>query len=266
MNTTCCWPTRREASSEEPDASTRTCQHSAVLQSDSTAYRGRQLSIAGRAGSKGEPQPHPLSGVPVLAPGNGKTKTARLWTYVRDDRPAGDTTAPAVWFAYSQDRKGEHPRQHLHGFHGALQADAYAGFHHLYGDGAIYEVACWAHSRRKFYDIHVVHASPTTTEALTRIGALYRIEEEVRGKPAEVRRAERQARSRPLLEELRRWMESTLRSLSTKSETAGAMRYALSHWRALIRYVDDGRLEIDNSAAERSLRAVVMRRSLCPSF
>src|SRR5271155_2247310 len=198
--------------------------------------------------------------VPVLAPGNGKTKTARLWTYVRDDRPAGDTTAPAVWFAYSQDRKGEHPRQHLHGFRGALQADAYAGFHHLYGDGAIYEVACWAHSRRKFHDIHVVHASPTTTEALTRIGALYRIEAEVRGKPAEVRCAERQARSRPLLEELRRWMESMLRSLSTKSETAAAMRYALSHWRALTRYVDDGRLEIDNSAAERSLRAVVLGR------
>jgi transposase len=198
--------------------------------------------------------------VPVLAPGNGKTKTARLWTYVRDDRPAGDTTAPAVWFAYSQDRKGDHPRQHLHGFRGALQADAYAGFHHLYGDGAIYEVACWAHSRRKFHDIHVVHASPTTTEALTRIGALYRIEEGVRGKPAEVRRTERQARSRPLLEDLRRWMESTLRSLSTKSETAGAMRYALSHWRALTRYVDNGRLEIDNSAAERSLRAVVMGR------
>jgi transposase len=179
---------------------------------------------------------------------------------VRDDRPAGDTTAPAVWFAYSQDRKGEHPRQHLHGFRGALQADAYAGFHHLYGDDAIYEVACWAHSRRKFHDIHVVHASPTTTEALTRIGALYRIEEGVRGKPAEVRRAERQARSRPLLEELRHWMEGTLRSLSTKSETAGAIRYALSHWRALTRYVDDGRLEIDNSAAERSLRAVVLGR------
>ena len=84
--------------------------------------------------------------VPVLAPGKGKTKTARLWTYVRDDRPVGDTTAPAVWFAYSQDRKGEHPRQHLHGFRGALQADAYAGFHHLYGEGTIYEVACWAHA------------------------------------------------------------------------------------------------------------------------
>jgi transposase len=198
--------------------------------------------------------------VPVLAPGNGKTKTARLWTYVRDDRPAGDATPPAVWFAYSQDRKGEHPRQHLLGFRGALQADAYAGFHHLYGDGAMYEVACWAHSRRKFHDIHVVHASPTTTEALTRIGALYRIEEEVRGKPADVRCAARQSRSRPLLEQLRHWMEGTLRALSTKSETAGAIRYALSHWRALTRYVHDGRLEIDNSAAERSLRAVVMGR------
>ncbi len=90
--------------------------------------------------------------VPVLAPGTGKTKTARLWTYVRDDRPAGYQTAPAVWFSYSEDRKGEHPRQHLKDFRGALQADAYSGFHHLYGDGAIYEVACWAHARRKFYD------------------------------------------------------------------------------------------------------------------
>ena len=123
--------------------------------------------------------------VPVLAPGKGKTKTARLWTYVRDDRPAGYQTAPAVWFAYSQDRKGEHPRQHLKGFRGALQADAYSGFHHLYGEGAIYEVACWAHARRKFHDVHLAHASPTTTEAMLRIGALYGIEEEIRGKPAE---------------------------------------------------------------------------------
>src|ERR1035441_8775466 len=83
--------------------------------------------------------------MPVLALGSGKTKTGRLWTYVRDDRPAGKDTAPAVWFAYSEDRKGEHPRQHLKNFKGGLQADAYAGFHHLYGDGAIYEVACWSH-------------------------------------------------------------------------------------------------------------------------
>ena len=198
--------------------------------------------------------------VPVLAPGKGKTKTARLWTYVRDDRPAGYQTAPAVWFAYSQDRKGEHPRQHLKDFRGALQADAYSGFHHLYGEGAIYEVACWAHARRKFHDVHLAHASPTTTEAMLRIGALYGIEEEIRGKPAEHRCSIRQARARPLLDSLRHWMEKALRSLSTKSETGAAIRYALSHWRALTRYVDDGRLEIDNSAAERSLRAVVLGR------
>jgi len=198
--------------------------------------------------------------IPVLAPGNGKTKTGRLWTYVRDDRPAGEDTAPAVWFAYSADRKGEHPRQHLKHFKGALQADAYAGFHHLYGHGAIYEVACWAHSRRKFHDIHAIHASPITTEALARIGALYRIEEEVRGKPAELRREVRQTRARPLLDELHKWMEKMLRSLSNKSETAGAIRYALSHWRALTRFIDDGRLEIDNSAAERALRAVALGR------
>jgi transposase len=197
--------------------------------------------------------------MPVLAPGNGKTKTGRLWTYVRDDRPAGEQTAPAVWFAYSTDRKGEHPRQHLKTFKGALQADAYAGFHHLYG-ADIYEAACWAHARRKFHEIHVVHQSPTTTEALTRIGALYAIEEEIRGKPADHRLNIRQARSRPLLDELRRWMEKAQRGLSSKSETAGAIRYALSRWRALTRYIDDGMLEIDNSAAERALRAVALGR------
>lgn len=199
--------------------------------------------------------------VPVLAPGNGKTKTGRLWTYVRDDRPAGLEIAPAVWFAYSEDRKGEHPRRHLKDFTGALQADAYSGFHHLYGNGAIYEVACWAHCRRKFHDIHVVHRSPITTEALARIGALYVIEEEeVRGKPPDVRSAIRQTRAKPLLDDLRHWMEKMLRSLSAKSDTAGAIRYALSHWRALTRYVDDGTLEIDNSAAERALRAVAIGR------
>jgi hypothetical protein len=157
-------------------------------------------------------------------PGNGKTKTDRLWTYVRDDRPAGYETPPAVWFAYSEDRKGEHPRNHLKDFKGALQADAYSGFHHLYGDGRIYEVSCWSHSRRKFHDIHVAHASPITTEALDRIGALYGIEEEIRGQSTEIRRSVRQARSKPLLDNLREWMEKSLRLLSTKSETAGAIR------------------------------------------
>jgi transposase len=197
--------------------------------------------------------------MPVLAPGNGKTKTGRLWTYVRDDRPAGEQAAPAVWFAYSEDRRGEHPRQHLKNFTGALQADAYAGFHHLYGNH-IYEAACWAHARRKFHDIHLAHASPTTTEALARIGALYAIEDQIRGKPVDLRLSVRQTRSRPLLDDLRKWMEKALRSLSSKSETAAAIRYALSRWRALTRYTDDGLLEIDNSAAERALRAVALGR------
>jgi len=148
----------------------------------------------------------------------------------------------------------------LKNFKGALQADAYAGFHHLYEGGTIYEVACWAHARRKFHDIHAVHASPITAEAIRRIGALYGIEEEARGKPAELRHEIRQARARPLLDDLRTWMEKSLRQLSAKSETAGAIRYALAHWRALTRYVDDGLLEIDNSAAERALRAVALGR------
>jgi len=213
-------------------------------------------------------QKHVLSGrkvhaddtpIPVLAPGSGKTKTGRLWTYVRDDRPGGENTSPAVWFAYSEDRRGEHPRKHLENFKGALQADAYAGFHHLYGND-IYEAACWAHARRKFHEIHVVHASPTTTEALARIGALYAIEEEIRGKPVDLRLSVRQLRARPLLDGLRDWMEKARRSMSAKSETAGAIRYALSRWRALTRYTEDGLLEIDNSAAERALRAVALGR------
>lgn len=198
--------------------------------------------------------------VPVLAPGYGKTKTGRLWTYVRDERTAGLDTPPAVWFAYSPDRKGEHPRQHLKDYSGALQADAYSGFGHLYEGGRIYEVACWAHARRKFHEIHAVHPSPITSEALLRIGALYKVEEEVRGKPREERLAARQSRSKPLLEDLRSWLEKSLQTLSTKSDTAGAIRYALSRWRALTRFTEDGLLEIDNNSAERALRCVSIGR------
>lgn len=198
--------------------------------------------------------------VPVLAPGNGKTKTGRLWTYVRDDRPSGDQTAPAVWFAYSPDRKGENPRQHLKLYKGALQADAYAGFQPLYESGAIVEVACWAHTRRKFHEIHIAHASPITSEAIERIAALYAIEAEIRGSTPEVRKAIRQARARPLLDSMKTWLEATLAKLSRKSDTAAAIRYALSRWPALTRYVDDGHLEIDNNAAERALRVVALGR------
>src|SRR2546427_150633 len=198
--------------------------------------------------------------VPVLAPGNGKTKTGRLWTYVRDDRPTGDQAAPAVWFAYSPDRKGEHPERHLREFRGTLQADAYAGFNQLYENGRIQEAACWAHVRRKFYDLQQAHTSLVATEALVRIGALYTIEKEIRGRPPEERRQVRQARSKPLLASLRQWFEATLLKLSRKSDTTVAIRYALSRWDALARYCDDGHIEIDNNAAERALRAVALGR------
>jgi len=198
--------------------------------------------------------------VPVLAPGLGKTKLGRLWTYVRDDRPAGDQTPPAVWFAYTPDRKGEHPKVHLSSFTGTLEADAYAGFDQLYESGRIREAACWAHVRRKFYDLHVAHKSPVAQEALRRMGELYAIEEEIRGRFPEERRAVRHERSRPVLESLKQWLEETLVKLSRKSDTAQAVRYALGRWEALLRYVDDGHLEIDNNAAERALRVVALGR------
>src|ERR1700683_2384776 len=170
--------------------------------------------------------------VPVLAPGTGKTKTARLWTYVRDDRPAGSDVPPAVWFTYSEDRKGEHPKQHLSLFSGVLQADAYAGFHHLYEGGRIVEAACWAHVRRKFYDIHVAHGSAIASETIQRIGKLYDIEREIRGQAAHLRCEIRQTRARPLMDDLHLWFHKTLAGLSRKSDTAAAIRYALSRWRA----------------------------------
>lgn len=198
--------------------------------------------------------------VPVLAPGNGKTKTGRLWTYVRDDRPWGDKTPPAVWYAYTPDRKGEHPQAHLREFTGTLQADAYAGYDAVYEGGRVKEAACMAHVRRKFYDLYEAHKSPVAKEALERIAVLYAIEEEIRGRSAEERRAVRNERSRPLLESMKQWMEETSGKLSRKSDTTKAIGYALGHWEALMRFCDDGHLEIDNNAAERSLRAVVLGR------
>src|SRR5947208_9605062 len=156
------------------------------------------------------------------------------------------------------DRKGEHPERHLREFRGTLQADAYAGFNQLYQNGCIQEAACWAHVRRKFYDLQQAHASPVASEALDRIGALYAIEKEIRGRPPEERRQVRQTRSKALLASLRQWFETTLPKLSRKLDTTAAIRYALSRWDALARYCDDGHIEIDNNAAERALRAVAL--------
>jgi transposase len=198
--------------------------------------------------------------IPVLAPGNGKTKTARLWTYVRDDSASGDTTPAAVWFAYTPARKGIHPQTHLATFKGVLQADAYAGFNALYVDGTIQEAACWAHARRKFHDLHAARPSAITTEALRRIAELYVIEAEIRGKPPNERQLVRQQRSRPLLDDFGSWLRATLEKLSRKSDTAAAIQYALNLWPALLRYCDNGIIEIDNSAAERALRGVAIGR------
>ena len=197
--------------------------------------------------------------VPVLCPGRGTTKQGRLWTYVRDDRPAASTDPPAVLFRYSPDRKGERPRLHLEPFTGVLQADAYAGFDRLYGD-KIQEAACWAHARRKFYDVHQATQSPLALEALDRIGRLYAIEADIRGRPQEDRADERKARAGPELQAMHEWLLSTLTTLPKKGTLALAIRYSLSHWSALTRYRDDGRIEIDNNAAERSLRAVALGR------
>ncbi|MTH48968.1 IS66 family transposase, partial [Intestinirhabdus alba] len=198
--------------------------------------------------------------VPVLLPGNKKTKTGRLWTYVRDDRNAGSALAPAVWFAYSPDRKGIHPQTHLAGFSGVLQADAYAGFNELYRDGRITEAACWAHARRKIHDVHVRTPSDLTEEALKRIGELYAIEADMRGKSAEERQAVRQQKALPLLASLEGWLREKQKTLSRHSELAKAFAYALNQWPALTRYAEDGWVEVDNNIAENALRLVSLGR------
>lgn len=198
--------------------------------------------------------------VPVLAPGKGRTQTGRLWAYVRDDRPAAGPDPPAVVYRYSPDRKAERPQSHLAAFSGVLQADGYSGFTALYADGRVQEAACWAHARRKYYDVYVADRSPTAAEALRRIGLLYAIEREIRGQPAAVRSAVRRTRSAPILEALHAWLRETIATLSAKSPLAQAIQYTLTRWTALGRYVENGAVEIDNNAAERAIRALVLGR------
>lgn len=202
--------------------------------------------------------------VPVLSPGLGKTKTGRLWVYVRDDRPAGCTEPPAAWYQYTPDRKGEHPQTHLRHYRGILQADAYGGWGKLYASGQIVEAACWAHARRPWWDLYLSTGKAEDSiaaQALRRIAALYAVEADIRGQPPDERRAQRQARAGPLLEEMHAWLTSLVGRVSAKSDLAQAIGYSLTRWQALTRYVDDGRIEIDNNAAERALRGVALGRS-----
>jgi transposase len=204
--------------------------------------------------------------VPVLDPGRGRTKTGRLWVLVRDERPWAGPAPPSVAYLYSPDRKGEHASQLLDGCRGFLHADGYAGFSSLYrampssGEVRLVEVACWAHSRRKLFEVHAATGSAIAQEALERMAALFRIEALIRGRNPEQRRAMRQERSLPLLAELEDFLASALARLSRKSALAGAIRYSLARWQALCRFARDGRLEMTNNAAERAIRPLALGR------
>ncbi|HSB59866.1 MAG TPA: IS66 family transposase, partial [Methyloceanibacter sp.] len=212
--------------------------------------------------------------VDVLAPGTGKTKTGRLWVYLRDERSHGSATPPAVLYRYTPDRKGEHCRAELANFTGWLHADGYAGFGRLYeiagarsanahlvqGPPRVAEVGCWSHVRRGFFDEWSEHNSALAKEALDRIGVLFDIERPIAGSPPDIRRAVRQRAARPRIDELAVWLAAQLAKIPGKSDLAAAIHYARSRWTALTRYLDDGRLEISNNAAENKIRPAALGR------
>lgn len=197
--------------------------------------------------------------ISVLAPGLGQTKTGRLWVYVRDGRGFGAKTKPAAFYSYSENRQGVHPQEHLKGFKGILQADGYAGYNELYRAN-ITEAACWAHVRRKFFEDHEHTKSPYSKEILQKIGLLYDIEREIKGKPPDDRKAIREDKALPVLKDLKQYMEGLQGKISGKSPLAGAIRYALKRIEALSVYVHDGHIEIDNNIAERAMRPIALGR------
>jgi transposase len=198
--------------------------------------------------------------VGVQAPGTGRLKTARLWTYVRDERPWAGDAPPAAFYRFTPDRKGKWPKEHLARFEGWMHADGYAGFEELYRGGQIREVACMAHIRRKFFDIHTSQGSAIAEEALARIQKLYEVEAEARGRPPDRRKVIRQAKAGPIFDDLEVWLQTQLVRISTKSPLASAIRYALTRMKRLSPYLDHGILELDNNSAERSMRTIALGR------
>ena len=198
--------------------------------------------------------------IPVLDPGRGRTKTGRLWVYARDDRPWAGLDPPAAVYFYSSDRKAERPASHLSGFRGVLQVDGYAGFERLTATGAVVLAACWAHVRRRFYEFHQATGSPIAAEALRRIAELYKVEATIRGKTANERQLARGCDSRPILDAMKLWLEQELSRIPPNGVLAGAIRYALARWPALCRFLDDGRLDLDNNPVERAIRPVALGR------
>ena len=196
--------------------------------------------------------------IPVLDPGRGRTKTGRLWVYARDDRPWSGPEPPAAIYLYSPDRKAERPVSHLIKFKGVVQVDGYPGFEQLGTD--IRLAACWAHARRKFYEVHHATGSPIAAEALRRIAELYAIEANIRGQTATVRQNARQSRSLPLVGSMKLWLETQLTHIPPRSGLADAIRYALTRWDALCRFLDDGRIELDTNTVERAIRPITLGR------
>lgn len=198
--------------------------------------------------------------VPVLDPGRGRTKTGRLWVYAREQRPWAGPEPPAAIYLFAPDRKAERPVSHLQHFKGVLHVDGYAGFEQLTAKGDIVLAACWAHTRRKFYDVAEATGSPLAAEALRRIGELYAIEAEVRGQLPPHRLAARRNRSKAVVVALHAWLEAQLVQISGRSTLAEAIRYALSRWAGLTRFLHDGRIELDTNPVERAIRPVALGR------
>ena len=197
---------------------------------------------------------------PVLDPGRGRTKTGQLWAYARDDRPWAGPAPPAVVYVYAPDRKAERPAAHLVGFKGILQVDGYAGYRALADAGQVELAFCWAHLRRRFYEIVQSGDAPIAAAALARIAEIYAIEHEIRGQAAEARLAVRRLKTKPRAESLKTWFQAQLPAVSQKSPTADAIRYGLNRWPGLIRFLDDGRIEVDSNAVERSIRPIAFNR------
>jgi transposase len=209
--------------------------------------------------------------VPVLA--KHETRKGRLWAYVRDDKPFAGPAPPAAVFFYSRDRTAQHPESHLRDYAGILQADAYAGFNRLYEadrkPGPITEASCWAHGRRKFFELADVTAkaggklaviAPLAFEAVKRIDAIFDIEREINGRPIDERLAVRRARIAPLVSDLETWMRAERAKLSRHSDVAKAMNYMLNRWDTFARFIADGRICLTNNAAERALRGIALGR------
>lgn len=198
--------------------------------------------------------------MPVLDPGRGRTKTGQLWAYAADDQPWGGADPPGVAYVYAPDRKADRPIAHLAGFKGILQVDGYAGYGKLAERGDVQLAFCWSHMRRNFYELAAPGPAPIAGEALKHIAEFYAIEKDIRGRSAEERCLVRQQKSRPLAEAFEQWLRAKLALISQKGKLADAIRYALSRWEGLTRFIDDGRIELDNNAVERSIRPITLNR------